>query len=70
MPPEGPETEQLRSQRKMFDNEWPNAAALLSGSASIDPVSVEILDKTDDGSIKSRPLEAILDEAVIAMESK
>ncbi|XP_072178424.1 adenylate kinase 9-like isoform X1 [Diadema setosum] len=59
LPPDGPETSKFKDQRNEFEREWPSIQALLTGTINIEPIQVDI---------ENRSMEDILKEAHTMVE--
>ena len=70
MPPEGPELEAFRESRKAFDGEWPNCAGVLTGSTPIEPITLDVTIKNDDGIVAAIPEPDLVKDASQQLESK
>lgn len=71
MPPDGPELEGQRELRKTYDNEWPAAYSIITGSTLLEPVAIDICGKTEDvGPLETKAEDEILKEASTQLERK
>lgn len=59
--PDGPEMDEYKEKRKLYEQEFQNVLSAISGGSSLDPISLEV---------ESRPVEDILTETLTSIESK
>ena len=59
--PDGPEMEEYKEMRKVFDRDFPNVLATISGGSNIDPLQLEI---------ESTTIEELMDTATSTIERR
>ena len=70
MPPEGPELDAQREVRKNTDQEWQNCLAVITSNTTLDPVSVDIFTKSEEGTTVVLGEDKILEQATTSLESE
>ena len=70
MPGEGPELDAQREVRKQWDIEWASSVAVITGTSSLEPVTLDILERPEEGPTTTKQEEALLKETSLALESQ
>ncbi|XP_077977825.1 adenylate kinase 9-like isoform X2 [Glandiceps talaboti] len=68
LPPDGPETQQFKESRQLFEAEWPTITALITGTSSLEPIVVDLLEEKEEAKPIVRKVEDVFKDAVNAIE--
>ena len=68
--PEGPETDSQKEKRRAYDAEWVNCHTVITSSSSIEPITIDVFSKSEEGEVSTPDAEEVFKTIVELFESE